>query len=693
MPISNLTSAFTRGAVLAGSISTVGGPIPLEATPAGNTGVGLNLLSTGPGSAPNTLRFTFDDPGGQPVTVSGVRVALRIFDATGREAPATGEVVNPAAGGNVSVDATFAAPALAGAVGASAPAGAIARAGAQGSVQNQDDELLLPATVVASVNSSGVEGTDDSTHPNLSLDGRSVAFASVAQNLDGPSALDECVPARASIGQPPAGDVYLRDMSAASTQRVSLSSTGQLGNCSSDQPSISGNGRFIAFHSRAGNLAADTNGTVADAFLRDRAPVLTMAPRPFDFGAVKVGTKSGPVSFTISNTGAGPAKLGPTTTAGANPADFSVASDGCSGRTLFTNDTCAVTVTFSPSTIGPRASTLTVNSDAPANPLTDPLTGSGMAAALALSPSPDGFGAVVVGGQASSTLTLVNTGTAPTAIASTAVSGTSAGDYSVSGDLCSGQVLGPSATCTITVRFAPSATGARAASLVVSSDAPGGPVVDALSGTGTQSSGSGVPAIALSPSPDPFGAVPLGTVAHSVITVANSGTAPASISSVALTGPNAGDVAVSSDGCTGSVLAPGAGCQLGVSFSPNAPGDRSAAVSVTDSAAGSPHTDLLTGRGVELRISPSLGDPGSVPTVTGRGWQPFVPVTITWSPGTGTERVIPDAAGNFTMGMLVFRHDDVGGRQVVGADGTTTIKQSYLVLPGSAEPPGLILRR
>ena len=66
-------------------------------------------------------------------------------------------------------------------------------------------------------------------------------------------------------------DVFVRDRQTGTTQRVSVGPGGVQGNGDSSQrPSISADGRFVAFSSDASNLVpGDTNG-VDDVFVRDR---------------------------------------------------------------------------------------------------------------------------------------------------------------------------------------------------------------------------------------------------------------------------------------------------------------------------------------------------------------------------------------------------------------------------------------
>ena len=94
--------------------------------------------------------------------------------------------------------------------------------------------------------------------PSISADGRFVAFTSGAPNL-----VDEDTNNR--------GDVFVYDRTTQEIERVSVSSAGAEANNNSSQPSISAHGRFVAYTSDARNLvAADTNRD-SDVFVYDRS--------------------------------------------------------------------------------------------------------------------------------------------------------------------------------------------------------------------------------------------------------------------------------------------------------------------------------------------------------------------------------------------------------------------------------------
>jgi Tol biopolymer transport system component len=108
-----------------------------------------------------------------------------------------------------------------------------------------------------SVSSSEEQANDWSFDSSVSADGRCVAFQSWASNLVGGDTNGK-------------SDVFLRDRVAGTTERVSVSSAGGQGNDESHFPSISADGRYVAFYSLATNLVeGDVNG-VGDVFLRDR---------------------------------------------------------------------------------------------------------------------------------------------------------------------------------------------------------------------------------------------------------------------------------------------------------------------------------------------------------------------------------------------------------------------------------------
>ena len=119
------------------------------------------------------------------------------------------------------------------------------------------NDLQTGVTKRISVASDGTQGNNHSQSPSISADGRYVAFHSTASNL-------------VSGDTNGTGDVFVNDLQTGTTKRISVASDGTQGNGNSGYlPSISADGRYVAFESTASNLVSgDTNNT-ADIFVND----------------------------------------------------------------------------------------------------------------------------------------------------------------------------------------------------------------------------------------------------------------------------------------------------------------------------------------------------------------------------------------------------------------------------------------
>jgi Tol biopolymer transport system component len=124
---------------------------------------------------------------------------------------------------------------------------------------------LAQTTERVSVDSSGAQGNSSISRgsiSSISADGRFVAFPSTADNL---------VPGDTNGNW----DVFVRDRQTNVTARVSVDSSGTEGNNWSGAPSISANGRFVAFHSLADNLVSGDGNGKWDVFVHDRQTGVT----------------------------------------------------------------------------------------------------------------------------------------------------------------------------------------------------------------------------------------------------------------------------------------------------------------------------------------------------------------------------------------------------------------------------------
>ena len=119
-------------------------------------------------------------------------------------------------------------------------------------------DRLLGTTERVSVNSAGEEADIGGEGPAISADGRFVAFQSEAQNL---------VPG----GNPFlfVDQIYVRDRAMGTTEIISVNDAGEPGNSLNVQPDISADGRFVVFSSFADNLVPGLQSGL-QLYLRDR---------------------------------------------------------------------------------------------------------------------------------------------------------------------------------------------------------------------------------------------------------------------------------------------------------------------------------------------------------------------------------------------------------------------------------------
>ena len=107
------------------------------------------------------------------------------------------------------------------------------------------------------------------------------------------------------------------------------------------------------------------------------------------------------------------------------------------------------------------------------------------------------------------------------------------------------------------------------------------------------------------------------TSAAQPVTIQNTGTNIVNFSSFALTGTNAGDYAINSNTC-GSTLAVSASCVVNITFTPTAAGTRTASLTITDNASGSPQSTTITGTGASCTNNAST-DPASLQALVNAG--------------------------------------------------------------------------
>lgn len=423
-------------------------------------------------------------------------------------------------------------------------------------------------------------------------------------------------------------------------------------------------------------------------------PVASVSPSSFDFGNQPVGQTSAAQAFTVQNTGNAGLVMGSVSPSG----DFAVSSDTCSGTTVAPGGTCTVSVTFTPAQTGPRSGTLTIPDNAADSPQLVSLSGTGTQPMLSLSVNSLTFGSQAVGTTSAPLFVIItNTGTADLHVGTVSTGGTNAGDFSASSG-CG--TVAPNGTCTISVKFTPTASGARSATLSIASDAPSSPDQVSLSGTGLNSH------LTLSPDPMNFGDVLFGQSSTMTLTFSNSGTDPTHLTGPPATGgPNPGDFTLNTTSLTcpsdsaGPYVPAGGSCSLTITFTPGAVGARSATLTFPNDSSDGPQTLTLSGNGTNPGISvspsaltfPSQGtgttSPAQSVVVTSSGTSPLTVSSVTVSgpfavsndgcssagpitpAGTCTVQVVfkPTAIGT-ASGTLTITSD--GGTKTVALSGT-----------------------
>ena len=320
-------------------------------------------------------------------------------------------------------------------------------------------------------------------------------------------------------------------------------------------------------------------------------PQAVLSPAALTFTTV-ANTQAPNQTINLSNPGTASLSISSVTLGGANAAAYSIISNGC-GTSLAAGSSCNIVVDCTALTTGAYNATLAVNDNAapPTQTATLNCNVSGVPQAM-LSPTSLAFSTTVGTAAASQNLTLSNQGTAALSITSVALSGPNAASFSIAANAC-GKSLAAGASCSITIGCGATALGSYAATLAVADNAASLMQTASLSCNVT-----GVPQANVAPASYNFSSVNVGTTAPgAAITLSNPGTAPLAISSVTLTGANAGSFAIVNNGCA-STLAVGASCTVSVTFTPSAAGSFSAALTVAD-AVGT-QSAALSGTGIPV---------------------------------------------------------------------------------------------
>ena len=351
--------------------------------------------------------------------------------------------------------------------------------------------------------------------------------------------------------------------------------------------------KLIPSGTRAGFLAITDNATGSPQRLPLTgaviAPAVTLTPSGLGFTS-NVGQTARAQLVQLVNTGEGALTVSAIRVIGSP--DFSE-TNNC--PTVVTpHNSCALTVSFTPSGTGQQQAAIRLADDATDSPQQLALVGFGTMPSVRVTPRALSFSQNMSEPQKTQGITLTNTGDGPLTVSGLAVTG----DYRQTNN-CPGVVFAGE-SCTIRVTFAPVTTGVRNGSLIVTDDA------DSLAGSQQVVAFSGMafaPGVALTPTLLAPSVNVGSTAPPETVILRNTGDGSLVVSGVTISGSAASDYTAVGNTCGGQTILPGQTCAVTISFVPGGAGLRPATLEFADDARGSPHTVALRGVGTGPVVS------------------------------------------------------------------------------------------
>ena len=383
-------------------------------------------------------------------------------------------------------------------------------------------------------------------------------------------------------------------------------------------------------------------------------PVISASPASGDFGSnIMVGNTTSSKQFLITNIGIAGTELNLNINqlTGPNSDQFLKKNDTCSSTTL-TSNSCTIDVAFSPTSVGSKSANLSIPSNDPQTPTLDvSLIGTGTAPGITVTDSilPDNdnnmaFPDTAKGmSSAEQTVTIGNSSsaTATLNVSNIQITGADASEFTLNlsgGSAPCGSanpVITQGGSCTVGLTFSPQTTGAKSANLQIDSDDPNNVTVNvALIGTGTV---PGITVSSLSAFPDTTEGI---ISAPQTVTIVNTGLATLNVSNIQITGADATEFTLNLSGgsapcgSANPVITQGGSCTVGLTFSPQTTGAKSANLQITSDDPNNPTVDVaLSGTGLTSIVNnapsaPILVSPAN--NATGLG----TTVDFTWQKST-----------------------------------------------------------
>ena len=349
------------------------------------------------------------------------------------------------------------------------------------------------------------------------------------------------------------------------------------------------------------------------------APQVQLSPTQLTFAQQAVSTTSASQTVTVQNIGDASLVVSGVSISG----DFALVGNSCTSP-VQPAGSCAVAVTFTPTTRGTRTGTLQIIDDAVGTPHSVLLSGTGIAPDVQFSTGLVQFLSWPVGGVSDpQTITITNSGELPLNISSI----TTTLDYTQT-NTCPASVAA-GASCSVTIRFTPSGIGTRQGFLTVNANTFPAQHQLALTGVGTGA------AIGVLSAPGQFPDTVVGTSsATQSIVMRSVGNVALLISQISASGDF-----TQTNNC-GTQLNPGQTCAIFVAFMPSLPGGRSGSVSIYQNTLNSPTTISLSGNGLSAFPIPTLSsvspaaiavNPAGSQTITLTGGNFFPQSVVTWN--------------------------------------------------------------
>jgi hypothetical protein len=556
--------------------SAVGAGSTLSANPGSFNFGNVQVGSTG------TQPITISNSGTSPITISGVTSGGAGFSETGLAANQT-----IAAGGSATMTAQF------------APTSAGTAAGTITITSNATNSPL-----VVSLSGTGIQGL-------LSANPSSINFGSlITGNTSTVNVtLTDTGTANVSIsGASASGTSFRMSTLAAQTLTPGGTATFTVTFAPTSNGSWTGN-VSISSNAQGSPLVIPLSGTSVATQAQ-----ISVNPFPVTFSSgVNVGGNA-TQSVTLANNGNATLNItSATISTGAFTMNLAPTAISAGSNTPFT-------VTFTPTVAGSATGTITIVSNAPTSPTTIQLSGTGLQAQGAATPSTIAFGSVGIGNTDSQTVTLKNNGNTTLTISQIVVTGSGFGQTGLS----TNTTLAAGASTTFSATFDPStATGSSGAITITTNGSPSSVVIN-LSGTGQ----TATMLLGASPASLAFGNVLDQSNSSLTTSITNNGN-----SNVTISGVTAAGAGFSASGiANGTVLTAGQSATLTVTFAPTSGGAVSgASVSIASNATNSPLNISLSGTGTHSVVltwgaSPTQGVTYNVFRGTSSGGEGTTPV-------------------------------------------------------------------